>query len=163
VNDRDPDKDLSRLQQLLDLHGADLARFPEHERIAATALLAADPRAQRMVAEAVALANALAAIEAPQPSAALRRAVAEIPLRHPLGEDARAAFGWLPLRSAWALLASAALIMALGALTGAAVDGIDVGVAVQSAEPVGLTGDEDTLGDLTELAFASELDRELAP
>jgi hypothetical protein len=152
---------LSRLQALLDVHGSDLARFPEPERSAARALLAADERAARMLAEAEALHGALAGLPPPEPSAALRRAVAEIPLRHPQLEGARSAFAWLPLRSAWALCASAALIVALGALTGALADGLDVSLSPEpQVEPA---EEDDALTELSELAFAAELADELAP
>lgn len=162
---------LARLQELLDLHGADVARFPQGERAAATALLASDPSAQRMLAEAATLERALAALDAPEPSAALRRAVAEIPLRHPQAEGALAAFAWLPLRSAWALAASAGLIVALGALTGALAGDVDltfapaqqVGDDAGDGDGAGEADEDDTFTQLSELAFAAELDRELAP
>jgi hypothetical protein len=154
---------LARLQELLDLHGGDVARFPEDERAAASALLADDAHARRMLADAAALEQALSALNAPEPSAALRRAVAEIPLRHPHGEGARAVFAWLPLRSAWALCASAALIVALGALSGALADDLDLSLWPAPASEFAGEDEDAALSELSELAFAGELDDELAP
>jgi anti-sigma factor RsiW len=168
VSDTTPSRlALGRFEALLDLHGADLARFPEEERAAAAALLAADPRAQRLHAQALALEAGLSGMAEPEPSAALRRAVAEIPLRHP--QPAAGAAPLLPLRwrSAWALVASAALMVALGALSGSMTRGVDLtalaggSTEVEEVEP-GMD-DSDPLAELAELAFASDLDDELAP
>ncbi len=154
--------DLARFEQLLDQHGADVARFPERERSAASALLAADPRARRLLAQAEALERGLQSMTTPEPSAALRRAVAEIPLRHPQPAPAAAAFGWLPLRSAWALAASAALMLALGALSGALASDLDLSLQAEATQ-LALEPEDDALTELSELAFAAELDEELVP
>ncbi len=155
---------LERFEELLDLYGADLARFPKEERAAAAALVAADPHAQRLHAQALALEAGLQGMPAPEPSAALRRAVAEIPLRHP--QPAAGAASLLPLRwrSAWALFASAALMVALGALSGSLTRDADLtALAAGSAEVEPGASDSDPLAELAELAFASDLDDELAP
>jgi len=156
------DMELAGFEQLLDQHGADLGRFPEHERSAAAALLAADPRARRMLAQAEALERGLQSMTAPEPSAALRRAVAEIPLRHPQPAPAAAAFGWLPLRSAWVLTASAALMLALGALSGALAGDLDLSLQAETTQ-LADEPEDDALSELSELAFADELDQELVP
>jgi anti-sigma factor RsiW len=57
---------LARFQHLLDVHGADLARWPQAQRAAADRLLAADPAA----AAALARARALDALIAHDPLAA---------------------------------------------------------------------------------------------
>jgi hypothetical protein len=157
-----PNMELARFEALLDQRGADLARFPEPERAAAAALLARDPRARGMLAQADAIERGLLGMAAPEPSAALRRAVAEIPLRHPQPEPMAAALSWLPLRSLWALVASGALMLALGALSG--VWASDLDLSLQDAEQVQAEQTEDdALTELSELAFAAELDEELSP
>jgi hypothetical protein len=160
VNDRPKTLTLARFEQLLDQCGADLTRFPERERAAAAALLAEDPRAQQLLAQAVLVERGLQSLPTPEPSAALRRAVAEIPLRHSPREAPPLR---LPLRSFAALFASAALIVALGALSGAWAS--DRGPATQTAQRVEAEdgAEVDALTELTELAFAAELDEELSP
>ena len=105
------------------------------------------------------LTRALARLPAPEPSAALRRAVAEIPLRHP--QTAPGSFA-LPFRPLWAWLAAGTLMVALGALSGALASDIDLSPVLAQPAP-SEDAAEDELSELTELAFAAELDEELAP
>jgi hypothetical protein len=181
VNDIDETLTCARFEQLLDQLGADLARWPEPERAAAIALLGADARARELLAQAEALETGLRGLPAPEPSAALRRAIAEIPLRHPQPAATDAAFAWLPLRSALSLFATAALMVALGGISGALATDLDLSLRttaqVESGAGAGdrddaasdgydADADDDALAELvalTELAFADELDKELLP
>jgi hypothetical protein len=149
-----PTIDRKHLETLLDIHGADPARFPEAERAPALALLASDPSARGLLADAEALARALDGLGDPQPSAALRRAVAEIPLRH---ERTRGVW-WTPFRSGWRAGLSAALIVLLGALSGA--------WSMEQANETNSTAEiapQEEWQDMAALAFVTELDQELAP
>lgn len=104
----------------------------------------------------------LSALPAPEPSAALRRAVAEIPLRHP--QRARGLFGpaptWFPLRSFARAALLAAVALALGALAGLLTDD-DVTASTTIATDTTLASDES--GELAALVFADDLDAELEP
>src|SRR5690606_41627669 len=64
--------DLERFEHLADAYGADLRRWPEAEREAASWLLVADPRAGRVLGEADLLDAFLDAAPRPAPSHALR-------------------------------------------------------------------------------------------
>jgi anti-sigma factor RsiW len=162
VNDSSHKLTLERFEQLLDRHGAELDRFPERDRAAAAELLAADPEARRLHAQAAALEAGLRGLPAPEPSAALRRAVAEIPLRNPQPAPGVPSLSRLPPRRVFALFASAALMVALGALS-ATLTGPDPDLSPLAAESEQDEPADDDLDILTELAFASELDDELAP
>jgi len=67
--------DLERFEHLADAYGADLRRWPEAEREVARRLLAADPRAGRVLDEADVLDAFLDAAPRPAPSHALRERV----------------------------------------------------------------------------------------
>jgi hypothetical protein len=121
----------------------------------------------------------LSSLPAPEPSAALRRVVAEIPLRHP--QAAAGSFGglfdrvpaWFPFRSFGRAALWAVVLLALGALAGLYVDDELVASTpdgarqrsgteeVSNEESETSTGDE--LDDLALLAFADDLDAELEP
>jgi hypothetical protein len=115
----------------------------------------------------------LSTLPAPEPSAALRRAVAEIPLRHP--QPAHGWLGpapaWFPFRSFGRAALLAAVVLALGALAGlygddevvaSTPDGARDGApANMDAQPG--TDRVDELSDLAVLAFADDLDAELEP
>jgi hypothetical protein len=88
----------------------------------------------------------LDAIPEPVPSAALRRAVAEIPLRHP--QHSPAAAPWL-LRTVWRAVLSAALVTAVGVFAGAWTADMEEGEGGWSA--------------LSSLTLAMPLDEELVP
>lgn len=153
MNERPTPMDLERFTELLDAHGAEPARFPETERAAAVELLTHDARARQLHDEASTLARALDALGSPEPSAALRRTVAEIPLRHPR-TGATTLPGWFPFHSLSRALVSAALVAMLGVLSGAWTADWDAGTAGAEA---------DDWQDLTVVAFASDLEQELAP
>jgi hypothetical protein len=150
--------DLARLEQLLDTYGPDPMRFPEAEREAARALIARDRAARALLAEAEALARTLDALPAPQPSAALQRAVAEIPLRHAQTSGALELFALSPFRSMTRAMMSAVVIVVLGVLSGvwSADSDSSPDVALSAAEA-------DEWHDVSALAFATDLDKELAP
>ncbi len=136
--------DLERLRELCSGYGADPARWPEPDRGAAQALLARDPEARRICAEAGELDRLLDALPQPAaPSAALMRKVAEIPLRHPRGAGARSMLGGL---LPWRALLAAVLACALGVVSGA--------LSVDS----GNGSSDDGWDDVTTVAFAVGLD-----
>ena len=105
----------------------------------------------------------LKAAEPVEPSAAVRRAIAEIPLRHPLaaaGEGRVSGFGAWPASLVRFALFSALASIGVGAWLGYEADVLpevawsDQGEASQP---------EDEWEELALLAFADELDEELAP
>jgi hypothetical protein len=143
MNER-PAIDLARFSELLDTCGCD------------PALLERSSEARRLLRAAVASSSALDDLAAPEPSAALRRAVAEIPLRHPrsASSDPDASWSaWSPLRSIRAAALSAVLILLLGAISG---------VLSASGDDDPSTADDDW-GEMASLTFAANLDRELSP
>ncbi|HMI93431.1 MAG TPA: hypothetical protein VK509_18795 [Polyangiales bacterium] len=158
----------ARFEQLLEAYGAEPARWPEPERGPARALLARDPEAQRALREAAAFDRLLDdGSVALEPSAALRRAVAEIPLRAP----PVVAAPWLLASFARSALA-AALVLALGVLAGVATAADEPASADASGTAVATSGsdeqsagaaDEDSLDALVELAFNDGLDEEQTP
>lgn len=142
---------IEHFEALLDTHGPHLSRFPEPDRSAAHELLARDADARRALVAAKRLAHALDALPSPEPSAALRRAVAEIPLRHPRPVSAQArsfAAHWSPLASARRMFVAALAVAMLGAATGS---------LTAATSPVA-SANEDEWDDLSALAFASDLD-----
>jgi hypothetical protein len=108
---RTPPLARERFRALLESYGSRLANWPEGERTAAEALIAESPDAADLLAEHRKLDIWLDTASHAEPSAALMRRIAEIPLRHP-----RVSW-WAGLhpRSALAALGAAA---ALGVLTG---------------------------------------------
>jgi hypothetical protein len=156
---KSPRDDLEHLAQLLDRHGPDPLRFPEAERERALSLLQANAEARRMLAQAAALPHALDSLDVPTPSAALRRAVAEIPLRNPhaaLQSRASLAVDSFRLRNRWATLLAAAFVLLLGAVSGRFSAQQDESTAAQSEFGA-------DLGELAELSFGTDIDQELAP
>jgi hypothetical protein len=151
----------ARLLQLLDAYGADPARWPSDQRAAAEALLASDPEAQRALREAAALDDLLDGGVALEPSAALRRAVAEIPLRA-VGAPA-AGLPWLLSSFARSALA-ASLVLALGVVAGAASasdePSAETAVGAIDGQASAAGDDDDPLDTLVELAFNDALDEE---
>ncbi|HYE52124.1 MAG TPA: hypothetical protein VEB20_21190 [Azospirillaceae bacterium] len=73
-----------RFEELLDLHGPDLSAWPAHLRGPAEALLAAAPAVQEAHRRALRLETLLADLPLDRAGPALRRAVLDIPLDHPL-------------------------------------------------------------------------------
>lgn len=92
-----------------------------------------------------------------EPSAAVRRAVAEIPLRHPQPAAAPRGLGW----PAWALR------FALFAVLASAAAGAWLGSRTEVLPEIAFTDDAQTddgaWDELETLAFADDLDAELAP
>jgi anti-sigma factor RsiW len=163
MNDRGP-INRERFVALLDAYGAEPSRWPEAERAGAQALLASDPELQRMHARALELDQVLDAGVALAPSPALRRAVAEIPLRAERGTAP--ALPWLfasALRSALA----AAFVLGLGVLAGtsssadALLSGEDASTTAASVE-ASLGAQDDPVDSLFELAFNTRPDQEQA-
>jgi hypothetical protein len=113
--------------------------------------------------EELELDEAMKSLKEPVPSAELRRAVAEIPLRHPRPERERVP--WLPVRTVWALAACGVLAVALGALSRTWLGDVEIAFDEQPAvRAAGSDADYDEeLLDATELAFAETLDEELLP
>lgn len=104
--------DRERLQQLLESYGADPERFPEQERQAARQLLQQVPELSELVQEQAQIDALLAEEALPEPSADLRRALAEIPVRHAHQVGWRALW---PFGSLWqpAMAGAAALCMGI--------------------------------------------------
>ncbi len=133
---------LERLQHLLDAYGADANRWPATERASAEALIAAEPAAARLVADARKLDRELDSFSvAPAPmtlhDAILRRArQAEAPRklswRDVLGD-------FLPVRPLWPNVAG---------LAAAAVIGIGIGLADLGTTTAGDDGDAQTVASL---------------
>lgn len=92
-----------------------------------------------------------------EPSAAVRRAVAEIPLRHPRPASAPRGLGW-PAYAMRVALAAALASAAAGAWLGSRGD-----VLPEIAFEDGSSASDDAWDDLALLAFSDELDAELAP
>lgn len=116
-----------------------------------------EPRDPLKPAEDEWLDRMLDAADPVQPSAALRRAVAEIPLRHPRAAASPRAFGWPAYVLRYALFAALASV-AVGAWLGSQADVLPEVALGDEAQ----TNDE-AWDELALLAFADELDAELAP
>ena len=138
---------LARFQHLLDVHGADLARWPQPLRTAAERLLAADGAAGAALAQARAL-DALIAREAPAEANArsVLRALAARPL-----PPQRRRFLWrqwpselltLDFAPAWPRLAALAGVAALGFAIGL----VDLGpmtLGGNGEDPASIVADND--------------------
>jgi len=109
------DLDLERFEQLLDVHGAELARWPEALRAPARELLHGSVPAQLAWSRAERLAAVLDAAPDVLPSAALSARIAALPARHPQGWAAWWPFGnpLAPLL-AWGAAAGFGLIVGSG-------------------------------------------------
>lgn len=100
--------DLERFEHLADAYGADLRRWPEAEREAARRLMAADPRAGRILGEADVLDAFLDAAPRPAPSYVLRERVIAGAAGAHLGQKRRlwGPFAWMS-GAGWAAAACA--------------------------------------------------------
>jgi len=141
--------DLARFQELVDTHGGDADYWPEAQREQALQFINSSPDAVRIQQQAIHLDMLLQQVDAIEPSTALRRAVAEIPVRHP--QDVY----WprlLPFGSLWKSITAAVLAGALG-----------IALGIVSLDPQ--TGDaaNNNWDDYYDLAFATELDQEILP
>jgi ferric-dicitrate binding protein FerR (iron transport regulator) len=138
---------LTHFQRLLDVHGADLARWPTRQRAAAERLLASDGAAAAIFAQARAL-DALIAREAPAPADAtsVLRALTARPLppqrRHFLWRRWPSELLTLDFAPAWPRLAALAGVAALGFIIGL----IDIGpmtISTSGDEPASIVADND--------------------
>lgn len=124
---------IERFEQLLDLHGSGPERWPTAEAEAAHALLARDPRAQRMLGHARRLDEHLAAAMTapPLPAANLGRVTAGLEKRRrgrdPLGNILRP-------RVAMAFMAMACVVFSLGAWTGGVVEATSDQITLASVD-----------------------------
>jgi len=109
--------DLTRFQELLDVHGPELVRWPEPLQGAARALLAASPGAREAQRQALELAALLDAAPEILPSAALLSRIAALPARQPRGWAAWWPFGnpVAPLMG-WAAAAAFGLVVGSGSI-----------------------------------------------
>ena len=135
----------ARFQHLLDVHGADLARWPQPQRAAAERLLATDRTATSALAQARAL-DALIAREAPADATGVLRALAARPL-----PPQRRRFLWrrwpselltLDFVPAWPRVAALAGVAALGFVIGL----VDLGpmtVSANGEDPASIVADND--------------------
>jgi hypothetical protein len=136
---------LARFRHLLDVHGADLARWPQPQRAAAERLLATDRTATSALAPARAL-DALIAREAPADATGVLRALAARPL-----PPQRRRFLWrrwpselltLDFVPAWPRVAALAGVAALGFVIGL----VDLGpmtVGANGEDPASIVADND--------------------
>ncbi|WP_313001753.1 hypothetical protein [Brevundimonas sp.] len=104
-----------RFDYLADAYGGDLRRWPEAEREAARALVAADPRTAALLREADGLDALLDAAPRPAPSHALREAVIASAAGAGLKARRRGAIGplaWLS-GAGWAAAACAGVVFGI--------------------------------------------------
>ncbi len=120
---------LDRLQDLLDAYGANAARWPEGERAGAQALIAAEPRAARLLEDARRLDRTLDALAVAPAGLALRDAI----LRRVRAAGAQHRLSWrdvlgdfLPVRPLWPNLAG----LAAAAVLGVGIGMVDLGSAI---------------------------------
>jgi len=136
--------DLDRLTVLLDAYGADRMRWPDAERAAAWALIAADDRARLLYDEARALDGLLRQASVIEPSPELKAEVLAAASRpHESWIEALWPFGapWKPA----------------SALAAAILFGIIAGVVLPN--PLG-SGDEPVESEIGELAMTTVFDQE---
>jgi hypothetical protein len=136
---------LARFQHLLDVHGADLARWPQPQRAAAERLLATDGIATSALAQARAL-DALIAREAPADATGVLRALAARPLppqrRRLLWRRWPSELLTLDFVPAWPRVAALAGVAALGFVIGL----VDLGpmtVGANGEDPASIVADND--------------------
>jgi hypothetical protein len=128
--------DLTRFEQLLDVHGAELARWPEELRAQASALLASSAEAQLVWSRAAQVEALLDGVPDLLPSAELSARIAALPVRRPQGWAAWWPFGnpVAPLL-AWGAAAAFGLFIGSGIVPG--LDSVvDFAGAVSSAPDV---------------------------
>jgi len=136
---------LARFRHLLDVHGADLARWPQPQRAAAERLLATDRTATSALAQARAL-DALIAREAPADATGVLRALAARPLppqrRRLLWRRWPSELLTLDFVPAWPRVAALAGVAALGFVIGL----VDLGpmtVSANGEDPASIVADND--------------------
>lgn len=143
---------LERLAEILDAYGGDPLRWPEAERLAAQGLVARDPRAAAMAAEAEALDALLDASPGLAPSVALNAAVLARRPRPSLWRELFPSGGVLKPALGFAM----ALAVGVG-IQNAAADGLGLNAAdeIAAGETV---NDDATLTPLSGGAAMSEED-----
>ncbi|HKQ69579.1 MAG TPA: hypothetical protein VJT73_09580 [Polyangiaceae bacterium] len=134
-----------RFRELLQAYGADFTRWPASLREAAEAFAVARPASATWVDEQRAVDRLLDDAPALDPSPALLRSIAEIPLRHPVAENS----GFEPFARFRTALFGFALAAAMGVFAGFAVPEAD--------------DTEASWDDFSEIALALDLSEEIAP
>lgn len=147
----DIDARLERLREALDRHGADLACWPVDERARAESLARSHAPARALLEQAQRVDALLLGVPTASASAQLRRRVAEIPLRHPRRVAGRGLPALWPSMSRSRALASACLLLALGAGIGMSVPDEALGSA------------EDGWDDFGGMMFSDDLQVEITP
>lgn len=113
---------IDRLREVLDVHGADAARWPRAERAALEALVAGSQDARAVHDDATRLARVLDDDALPAPSPALRRAIlAHVPRPRLRFADLLADF-WAALGGGRVAAPAFALALALGTTLGVNAD-----------------------------------------
>jgi hypothetical protein len=144
--------DIERFDELLDVHGADLARWPEALRRRAQDLLASSAAAEQALARAVRMAALLDAVPELLPSAELSARIAALPARRPQGWAVWWPFGnpLAPLL-AWGAAAAFGLFVGSGLVPGleplteggvAANAGTEAGRAAEESSAVAVLPEE---------------------
>lgn len=105
---------MDRLETLLDRFGASRTRWPATDRAWADGFIAREPAARRLADQARFAEDALNALSAPRPSAAL---IGDILAASPAGTGARASRPW-PFRTFWKPVTGLAFALMLGLATG---------------------------------------------
>lgn len=168
----DATNQLDRFERNLDTYGADLELWPVREREAGRLVLQSSERARMLHAEAQRLADVLLQVdrarEPVEPSAALLRNLAEIPLRHPRREPEGRGMGWWPLRRSYASALVPAAAAVLGVIVGRvapetwgdepSVPAWAVLTEEDGAEELGWTSED--VEELSALAFGFDLEED---
>lgn len=168
----DATNQLDRFERNLDTYGADLELWPAGEKEAGLLALQSSERARMLHAEALELADVLLQVdrarEPVEPSAALLRNLAEIPLRHPRRKPEGRGMGWWPFTRSYGSALVLAAVAVLGVIVGrvapetwgdepsvpawAALAGED------EAEELGWTSED--VEELSALAFGFDLEED---
>lgn len=139
---------LDRVRQLAAAYGADPRRWPDGERDAAKALIAGSPAARDLLAEAGQLDAVLALAPAEVPDAAMARltAATTFPPRRSVAPSPMASatslMAWLT-SAVWPRATVLAGMMALGIITGLAIEPVYSGTDAYASVLSDFTGDLD--------------------
>ncbi len=136
------DFQLVDLERLVDAHGSDQSRWPEPQRAAAAGLLSSSAEARELLAAQRAIDGMLDTAQELEPSAELRRRIAEVPARDSRAEVEAGSFG-----RRWWMALTAAMAVFFGAVSGWALP----------PEPLSAEAEEVEWEDLSELAMADDL------
>lgn len=156
--------DLARFEQLLDVYGPELSRWPEPLQSPARELLVTLPAARQAREQALQIALLLDAAPEILPSAELLSRIASLPARHPRGWAA-----WWPFGSPVGPLLGWAAAAAFGLLVGSgSIPILDLSsdpdwaqgdaVAQQSGAPPATLGAESSVTEPSGEATGAELD-----